>query len=97
MFKLPKKSNYHTKRYQNDPAFRERVKLANRLNELRKFNDIIKSTMVVADAVPTGNSSHVVLPKVWRGKKVLVVDTDFFNGMTRITRKELSVENHVNK
>lgn len=97
MLKLPKKNNYHSKRYQNDPAFRERIKLANRLNELRKFNDLIRGTMVVADAVPIGNSSHVVLPKVWLGKKVLVVDTAFFNGMTRITRKELSVGNHVNK
>lgn len=69
---------YIKRKYDTDPAFREKVIFYNRLTDLRDMKDKLRNSISFTKAVKIGHSAHVTLPRSWVGKNVLVVNDEFF-------------------
>jgi len=62
----------------NKAKYKEKIKLYNRLRSIRETTDKIRNCILIKETKKVGHSCHVVLPKNWRNRTVIILDKKLF-------------------
>lgn len=88
--KMPKE--YHRKYYHKNKDYREKTILLNKLKKIKDTVAKIRELITIENVKNSGRLTYVSLPKEWKGKEVIVIDTELFNLDIRKYRSNYEVE-----